>query len=187
VLNALGFTPYENTKVVILGQDPYHGAGQAHGLAFSVPDGCAPPPSLKNIFKELHSDLGIAPHGHGSLRPWADSGVLLLNSVLTVRAGQANSHANRGWETFTDSVIRTVNAKTEPVVFVLWGNYARKKRLLIDSSRHAVLESAHPSPLSARSGFFGSRPFSRVNDLLRQSGQRQIDWNLSHTGERPLL
>ncbi len=178
VFAALHRTPYANTKVLILGQDPYHGPGQAHGLCFSVRAGVRPPPSLVNILKELHDDLGHPPVAHGSLLTWADRGVLLLNAVLTVRAAQAGSHAGKGWETFTDEVIKAVNNKPERVVFILWGNYARRKKSLIDTARHAVIESAHPSPLSAHNGFFGSRPFSRTNDALLAGGREPIDWQL---------
>jgi uracil-DNA glycosylase len=162
----------------VLGQDPYHGPGQAHGLAFSVQPGVPAPPSLTNIFKELQSDLGLAPSGSGSLVRWARQGVLLLNAVLTVRESQPNSHADQGWEEFTDAVIRAVNARREPIVFLLWGSYARKKKKLIDTQRHEVIESPHPSPLSAMSGFFGSRPFSRINEALMARGQPPIDWSL---------
>jgi uracil-DNA glycosylase len=179
VFACLHLTPYADTKVLILGQDPYHGPGQAHGLCFSVRDGVAKPPSLQNIFKELQSDLGVPVPSTGTLEPWARQGVLLLNAVLTVRARNAGSHAGKGWEAFTDEVIRVVNAKPEPVVFILWGSYARKKRTLIDTSRHVVLESAHPSPLSAHNGFFGSRPFSRANEALIAHGREPIDWSLS--------
>ena len=178
VFAALHKTPYADVLVLILGQDPYHGPGQAHGLCFSVKRPVPPPPSLANIFKELKSDLDIDPPEHGDLSAWADQGVLLLNSVLTVRAHSAASHANKGWETFTDQVIRAVNAKPEPVVFLLWGSYARKKKALIDTARHTVIESAHPSPLSARNGFFGSRPFSRTNEALERRGRAPINWRL---------
>jgi uracil-DNA glycosylase len=178
VFAALHLTPRAATKVVILGQDPYHGAGQAHGLAFSVRRGTAVPPSLRNIFLELESDLGIPPPTHGSLEPWARQGVLLLNTTLTVRSGAAASHQGRGWETFTDEVIKAVDAKPERVVFVLWGAAARRKRSLVDQSRHVVLESAHPSPLSAKNGFFGSRPFSRANAALAEAGRDPVDWRL---------
>ena len=174
VFAALHLTPYAGTRVLILGQDPYHGSGQAHGLCFSVPAGVAIPPSLANIHRELADD---AP-GHGSLEAWARQGVLLLNATLTVRAGQAGSHQGKGWETFTDEVIAAVNAKPEHVVFVLWGSYARKKRALIDAARHTIIESPHPSPLSAHNGFFGSRPFSRANAALVAHGQQPIDWAL---------
>ncbi|MBP9053007.1 MAG: uracil-DNA glycosylase, partial [Ilumatobacteraceae bacterium] len=175
----LRLTAYADTRVVILGQDPYHGAGQAHGLCFSVRPGVALPPSLANIYKELHSDLGITVPRHGNLEAWARQGVLLLNTTLTVRAGQAASHQGKGWEIFTDQVLRAVNDKQQRVVFILWGAAARKKKSLIDLSRHVVLESAHPSPLSAHNGFFGSRPFSRANAALAAAGQRPIDWALA--------
>jgi uracil-DNA glycosylase len=176
VFAALHLTPYAELKVVILGQDPYHGPGQAHGLCFSVRDGINPPPSLLNIFKELEADLGIPRPRTGSLERWATQGVLLLNAVLTVRSHEAGAHANKGWETFTDEVIRTASAKLEPVVFVLWGAYARKKKQLIDTGRHIIIESAHPSPLSAHNGFLGSRPFSKINDALVAAGRTPIDW-----------
>lgn len=178
VFAALHLTPYEKVNVLILGQDPYHGPNQAHGLCFSVRPGVPPPPSLGNIFKELHDDLGCRIPNNGCLVPWAKQGVLLLNAVLTVRAFQANSHKDQGWETFTDAVIRAVSAKEDRVVFVLWGSYARKKKVLINTSRHVVIESAHPSPLSASSGFFGSRPFSKINAALREAGKPEIDWQL---------
>ena len=176
VFAALHHTPYADTRVVILGQDPYHGPRQAHGLCFSVPRDVAVPPSLVNVFKELNADLGIPVPSHGNLESWARRGVLLLNTTLTVRAGQAASHQGRGWETFTDEVIRIANEKPF-VVFVLWGAHARRKKSLIDMGRHAVIESAHPSPLSAHNGFLGSRPFSRINDALRAAGLPDIDWN----------
>lgn len=176
---ALHLTPFAETRVLILGQDPYHGPGQAHGLCFSVRREVAPPPSLGNIFKEMESDLGCARPSHGNLEAWARQGVLLLNAVLTVRAHHAGSHANKGWERFTDEIISTVAGKQERVVFILWGAYARKKKALIDTSRHVVIESAHPSPLSARNGFFGSRPFSRANEALVEAGFEPIDWCLS--------
>jgi uracil-DNA glycosylase len=178
VFAALHLTPYEAVRVLILGQDPYHGPGQAHGLCFSVQRGVPSPPSLGNIYKELREDLGCAIPKHGNLEHWARQGVLLLNAVLTVRAGQANSHQGKGWETFTDAVIRAVNDKPERVVFVLWGAYARKKAALIDRARHVIIESAHPSPLSAYNGFFGSRPFSKINAALREAGQPEIDWQV---------
>ena len=178
VFAALHLTPYEDVKVLILGQDPYHGAGQAHGLCFSVRPGVPAPPSLQNILKELHTDLGIEPPDHGCLEAWASQGVLLLNATLTVRARQAASHQGKGWETFTDEVIRAVNAKPERVVFILWGASARKKKALIDTSRHVIIESAHPSPLSAHNGFFGSRPFSRANEALVAAGRDPVDWRL---------
>lgn len=177
VFAALHTTPYADVKVLILGQDPYHGPRQAHGLCFSVQNDVPPPPSLVNIFKELRDDIGAAIPAHGNLESWARRGVLLLNTTLTVRAGQAASHQGKGWETFTDEVIRVVNEKSF-VVFVLWGAHARKKKSLIDTTRHAVIESAHPSPLSAHNGFFGSRPFSKINDALRAAGVGEIEWNL---------
>lgn len=177
VFNALFFTPYARAKVLILGQDPYHGPGQAHGLSFSVLPGVKPPPSLRNIFKELRADVGFRIPNNGFLVPWAEQGVLLLNAVLTVRAGQPNSHAGKGWETFTDRIIELLNDKSDPMVFVLWGAYARKKKKLLDLTRHFVVESAHPSPLSAEK-FFGSRPFSAVNKVLREVGKEEIDWQL---------
>jgi len=179
VFAALHLTPLELTRVVILGQDPYHGPRQAHGLCFSVRRGVAIPPSLANIHKELHDDLGIVPPGHGNLEAWARQGVLLLNATLTVRAGQAGSHQGKGWETFTDEVLRVVDTQPHPVVFILWGSFARKKKALIDTSRHTVIESAHPSPLSAHNGFFGSKPFSRTNAALRAAGLDEIDWRLT--------
>lgn len=174
---ALHLTPYSEVKVLILGQDPYHGPGQAHGLCFSVRRGVEPPPSLRNIFAELRDDLGVEPPEHGNLEGWARQGVLLLNATLTVRARQAGSHQNKGWETFTDAVISAVSAKDTPVVFILWGAFARKKKALIDTSRHVVIESAHPSPLSAHNGFFGSRPFSRTNQALVERGLEPVDWS----------
>ncbi len=178
VFRALHLTPYANTKVLILGQDPYHGPGQANGLAFSVRDGEKIPPSLQNIHKELEADLGIPRPAHGNLERWATEGVLLINATLTVRARTAASHQKQGWETFTDRVIAAVNAKPERVVFILWGASARKKKSLIDVGRHVVLESPHPSPLSAHRGFFGSSPFSRANEALAAAGISPIDWSL---------
>jgi uracil-DNA glycosylase len=178
VFAALHLTPYEKVNVLILGQDPYHEVGQAHGLCFSVRSDVAIPPSLQNIYKELHDDLGCRIPNNGCLTPWAEQGVLLLNAVLTVRAHQANSHQGKGWENFTDAIIRAVNDKSDRVVFVLWGAYARKKKLLIDTTRHVIIESAHPSPLSAASGFFGSRPFSKINAALREAGRPEIDWQI---------
>ena len=178
VFAALHLTPYRDTKVLILGQDPYHGPGQAHGLCFSVRRGVAIPPSLQNIHKELEADLGIRRPDHGNLEAWARQGVLLLNATLTVRAHSAASHQKRGWETFTDQVIRAVDGKIDRVVFILWGSSARSKRSLIDTSRHVIIESPHPSPLSANRGFFGSRPFSRTNDALTEAGLDPIDWSL---------
>lgn len=178
VFAALHLTPYAELKALILGQDPYHGPGQAHGLCFSVPRGVAPPPSLMNIFAELEADLGVPRPEHGCLEHWARQGVLLLNACLTVRARQAASHQGKGWERFTDAVIRAASAKPERVVFILWGSFARKKRSLIDTTRHTVIESAHPSPLSAHNGFFGSRPFSRANAALIEAGREPIDWRI---------
>jgi uracil-DNA glycosylase len=179
---ALDLTPLENVRVVILGQDPYHGEGQAHGLCFSVKPGVRTPPSLVNIYKEMETDLGIPPARHGFLEHWAEQGVLLLNSVLTVQMGMAASHQGRGWERFTDAVIRLVNARAEPVVFLLWGSHAQKKAAFVDSiergGRHLVLKAPHPSPLSAYSGFFGSGHFSKANAFLKSVGQKPIDWAL---------
>jgi uracil-DNA glycosylase len=175
---ALDLTPLDDVRVVILGQDPYHGPGQAHGLCFSVRPGVRTPPSLINIYKELHSDLGIAPARHGFLEPWARQGVLLLNSVLTVEMGNAASHQGRGWEVFTDAIIRLVNAKATPVIFMLWGNYAQKKAAFVDTSRHLVLKAAHPSPLSAHNGFLGCRHFSKANAFLIDKGLKPVDWTL---------
>lgn len=175
---ALDLTPLDKVRVVILGQDPYHGPGQAHGLCFSVPHGVRPPPSLVNIYKELESDLGIRRPAHGFLEHWASQGVLLLNSVLTVEMGLAASHRNRGWEKFTDAVIRLVNNRDEPVVFMLWGSYAQKKAAFVDGSKHLVLKAPHPSPLSAHSGFLGCRHFSQANAFLEARGLPPIDWAL---------
>ena len=178
VFAALHLTPFAEVKAVILGQDPYHGPNQAHGLCFSVRPGVSPPPSLQNIFKELEADLGHPPPSHGCLDSWAEQGVLLLNSSLTVRQGRAASHQGKGWETFTDEVLRAVNDKPERVVFILWGAAARKKKTLIDTDRHVIIESAHPSPLSASNGFFGSHPFSRANAALEEAGRTPIDWRI---------
>ena len=178
VFAALHLTPLADVKVLILGQDPYHGPGQAHGLCFSVRPGTPVPPSLRNVFTELHDDLGVDVPDTGDLTPWARQGVLLLNATLTVRAHQAASHQGKGWETFTDQVIRAVDAKPERVVFILWGNSARQKKALIDTSRHVVIESPHPSPLSAHRGFFGSKPFSRANEALEAAGREPVDWRL---------
>ncbi len=175
---ALELTPLEKVRVVILGQDPYHGEGQAHGLCFSVQPGVRPPPSLVNIYKELESDLGIAPRRHGFLEHWASQGVLLLNSVLTVEMGRAASHRERGWERFTDRIVAHVNAKRDPVVFMLWGSHAQKKAAFVEGSRHLVLKAAHPSPLSAHSGFFGCKHFSKANAFLEAHGRQPIDWAL---------
>jgi uracil-DNA glycosylase len=181
VFAALHLTPYEKVSVLILGQDPYHEVGQAHGLCFSVRPDVAIPPSLQNIYKELHDDLGCKIPNNGCLTPWAEQGVLLLNAVLTVRAHQANSHQGKGWENFTDAIIRAVNDKSDRVVFVLWGAYARKKAPLINTTRHVIIQSAHPSPLSAANGFYGSRPFSKINAALRDAGKPEIDWQIPDT------
>lgn len=178
VFNALRTTPYSKVKAVILGQDPYHGPGQAHGLCFSVQPGVQPPPSLQNIFKELKSDLGIDPPQNGTLTKWAEHGVLMLNTTLTVRRGQANSHKNIGWTTFTDHVIQKLNEHEQPIVFLLWGANARSKKAFITAPQHLVLEAAHPSPLSAYNGFFGCRHFSKCNDYLRAAGVEPVDWRL---------
>lgn len=179
VFAALHRTPLSKVKVLILGQDPYHGPGQAHGLSFSVRDGVQIPPSLQNIYKELHDDLGLVAPSSGCLEPWADQGVLLLNSTLTVRAGNAASHQGKGWERFTDEVIRVVNQHAGHTVFMLWGASARKKAELVDRSRHTIIESPHPSPLSAHRGFLGSRPFSRANEALIKAGREPVDWSLT--------
>ena len=178
IFNALRCTSYGNVKAVILGQDPYHGAGQAHGLCFSVRKGVKPPPSLVNIFKELNTDLGIPAPQHGQLTDWAEHGVLLLNTVLTVREGFANSHKGHGWEIFTDRVIQLLNERQKPMVFLLWGGNARSKARLITNPNHLVLECAHPSPLSAYNGFFGCRHFSQANEFLRKNGIEEIDWEI---------
>lgn len=178
IFNAFNFTPFEQVKVVILGQDPYHGPEQAHGLCFSVRPGIAIPPSLQNIYKELQADLGITPPRHGHLEKWAQQGVLLLNAVLTVRAHQAASHAGRGWETFTDAAIAALNERREHLVFMLWGSYAQKKGAVIDRQRHLVLAAPHPSPLSAHRGFLGCRHFSQANAYLQRHGMAPIDWAL---------
>lgn len=178
VFNALHYTPYPQVRVMIIGQDPYHEEGQAHGLAFSVQPGVPPPPSLVNIFKELREDVGFKIPNHGCLIPWAERGVLLLNAVLTVRAHQANSHQGKGWEIFTDTVIRAVNRKESRVVFLLWGAYAQRKAELIDASRHTILTAPHPSPLSASRGFFGCQHFSKANSALQSAGLPTIDWQL---------
>jgi uracil-DNA glycosylase len=179
VFSALALTAYDQVRVVILGQDPYHGPNQAHGLAFSVRKGVPPPPSLVNIFKELRTDLGITPPSHGYLVQWAEQGVLLLNTVLTVRAGAAASHKGHGWERLTDRIIELISAREQPVVFVLWGTPAQKKTALIDTRRHTIIRSVHPSPLSAANGFFGSRPFSKVDAALEANGESPIDWRLA--------
>lgn len=179
IFNALNTTPFDQVKVVILGQDPYHGTGQAHGLSFSVQRGMTVPPSLKNIYKELETDIdGFKSPPHGNLTHWAEQGVLLLNATLTVRAAEAGSHQNRGWEIFTDEIIKSLSEKSEHIVFLLWGKYAQQKAALIDQKKHYVLTAAHPSPFSAYNGFFGSRHFSKANQLLIQNNLKPIDWNL---------
>ena len=179
IFNAFNQTPFDKVKVVILGQDPYHGAGQAHGLSFSVQNSIKPPPSLVNIFKEIRSDIGIEmPVNYGNLTAWAQQGVLLLNAALTVRAGEPFSHAKYGWADFTDAVIQTISDKKEHVVFLLWGKFAQEKQVLIDETKHHVLRAAHPSPFSADKGFFGSKPFSKTNELLMKDGLEPIDWKL---------
>jgi uracil-DNA glycosylase len=178
IFAAFNHTPFNRVKVVILGQDPYHGPGQAHGLCFSVPDGIQRPPSLVNIFKEIESDLGIAVPETGNLTQWTNQGVLLINAILTVRADAPASHQNKGWEKFTDAVIRSLSEKRKNLVFLLWGNYAQAKENLIDSNRHFILKAAHPSPLSAHRGFFGCRHFSKTNEILEGLGLNPIDWSL---------
>ena len=178
VFNAFRYTDFDNVKVVILGQDPYHGPNQAEGLSFSVSNEVLKPPSLQNIFKELESDLGIQFPKANSLKPWAKQGVLLLNAVLTVEEHKPASHSKKGWETFTDDIIKVINEKEEPVVFILWGAYARNKKSLITNPKHLVIESAHPSPFSARNGFFGSKPFSKTNEFLKKNGIKEIDWRI---------
>lgn len=178
IFNAFQFTPFDNVKVVILGQDPYHGPNQAHGLCFSVPQGIKPPPSLVNIFKEINDDLHIPVPNHGNLESWAKQGVLLLNATLTVRANQAGSHQGKGWETFTDAVIRKISDNKEGVVFLLWGSYAIAKAKLIDSTKHHILTAPHPSPLSAHRGFLGCKHFSQANELLQKEGKEPINWGL---------
>jgi uracil-DNA glycosylase len=178
VFSALELTPYDQVNVFLLGQDPYHDNNQAHGLCFSVRPGIKPPPSLANMFIELRNDVGFRVPNNGYLVPWAKQGMLMLNTVLTVRAHQPNSHKGQGWEKFTDEVIRKVNAKPDPVIFVLWGAPAQKKIALIDTNKHTIIKSAHPSPLSARNGFFGSKPFSQINAALRAAGKPEIDWQL---------
>lgn len=179
IFNALRYTPYAKVKAVLLGQDPYHGPGQAHGLCFSVRPGVKPPPSLQNIFRELHDDLGVNPPKDGTLTKWAKQGVLLLNTVLTVRQGAANSHKNIGWITLTDRIIQLLNEREQPIVFLLWGAPARAKKKLITNPQHLILECAHPSPLSANNGFFGCRHFSRCNAFLEMNGETPIDWDLN--------
>lgn len=183
IFNALKLTPYKDVKVVIVGQDPYHGEGEAHGLSFSVQKGIQVPPSLKNIYKELESDLGIPPFNEGDLTYWAKQGVLLLNAVLTVVKDTPASHRKLGWERLTDYIIKTLNNKEEPVVFILWGNFAKEKKALITNPKHLVLTSAHPSPFSASYGFFGSKPFSKTNEFLIKNNITPIDWDLKNNHE----
>jgi len=178
IFNALHYTAFADVKVVILGQDPYHGPNQAHGLSFSVKPGVPLPPSLKNIFLELQADLGCIPPSSGYLVPWTKQGVLLLNTVLTVREGQAHSHQGKGWEIFTDRVIETLNSKRHPVIYILWGSAAQMKQRLIDTNKHFIIKAPHPSPLSAHRGFFGSKPFSKTNSILKTIGQTEINWQL---------
>ncbi len=178
IFNAFNSTPFEKVKVIILGQDPYHGKGQAHGLCFSVQHGIKPPPSLKNMYKELHSDLGISIPNHGCLQKWADQGVFLLNAILTVEASKPASHQKKGWEQFTDAVIKTLSEKREGIVFLLWGSFAKSKASLIDREKHHILTSTHPSPFSAHYGFLGCKHFSKANQLLKEKGTTPIDWSL---------
>ncbi len=178
IFSAFNHTPFDEVKVVILGQDPYHGIGQAHGLCFSVPEGIKPPPSLLNIFKEIESDLGIKPASHGNLESWAKQGVLLLNATLTVRANQAGSHQGKGWEEFTNQAIIKLSKERFGIVFLLWGKYAQDKEELIDTGRHYILKAPHPSPFSANRGFFGCKHFSKTNEILRKIGRKEIDWSL---------
>lgn len=175
IFNALRYTDYDEVKVVILGQDPYHGVGEAHGLSFSVQEGCKRPPSLDNIFKELESDLGIH-RENNDLTDWAKQGVLLLNSIMSVQMDRPLSHQNHGWEQFTDAIISKLNEREKPVIFVFWGSYARSKKVLITNSQHKIIESVHPSPLSAYRGFFGSKPFSKINHYLKENGEKEIQW-----------
>ncbi|PWW06110.1 uracil-DNA glycosylase [Paenibacillus cellulosilyticus] len=183
LFHALEYTPYEEVRVVILGQDPYHGPGQANGLSFSVPVGVRIPPSLRNIYKELQADIGCEVPDHGSLTAWAKQGVLLLNSVLSVQDGKPNSHKGLGWEQFTDAVIAALNERKAPVVFILWGSYAQQKASSINTDKHGVISSVHPSPLAARKGFFGSRPFTKTNEFLTSWGQQPIDWRIPSAAE----
>lgn len=178
IFNALKLTPYKDVKIVILGQDPYHGVGEAHGLSFSVQKGVKLPPSLQNIYKELYDDLGIKINDTGDLTPWAKEGVLLLNSVLTVEKDKPASHKDMGWEILTDYIIKLLNLKKEPIVFILWGNFARSKKEFITNPKHLIIESSHPSPFSARNGFFGSKPFSKANTFLKRNGIKEIDFKL---------
>ncbi len=178
IFNAFNHTPFDQVRVVIIGQDPYHGPDQAHGLCFSVPEGVKQPPSLVNIFKELNADIGVSASQSGDLTAWADQGVLLLNATLTVEAAKAGSHQNKGWEAFTDTAIQALNDQREGLAFVLWGSYAQKKGAIIDTNKHLVIKSPHPSPLSAHRGFFGSKPFSQINAYLTQQGQTPINWQV---------
>lgn len=178
IFNALKLTPYSKVKVVIMGQDPYHGEGEAHGLSFSVQEPTPLPPSLKNIYKEMYADLGINPSSKGNLTKWAQEGVLLLNSTLTVVKDTPNSHKDLGWQKFTDYIIKVLNNRDEPIVFILWGNFAKSKKVFITNPKHLVIESAHPSPFSARNGFFGSKPFSKTNEFLKKNGKKEINWCL---------
>ncbi len=178
IFSAFNFTPFDKVKVVLLGQDPYHGPGQAHGLCFSVPDGVPKPPSLINIFKEINSDLGIPIPQSGNLEKWAKQGVFLLNAILTVRANQAASHQGKGWETFTDAAIKALSDQKNGIIFLLWGNYAQEKQKIIDTSKHYILKTVHPSPLSVQRGFFGCKHFSKTNQLLREMGKDEIDWSI---------
>lgn len=178
IFNALKLTPYSDVKVVIVGQDPYHGENEAHGLSFSVQEGVKIPPSLQNIFKELNSDIGVTPPKSGDLTKWAREGVLLLNSILTVKKDNAGSHKNIGWELLTDHIIKLLNEKETPVVFILWGNFARSKKRFITNKKHLIIESTHPSPFSASNGFFGSKPFSKTNEFLKKNNLKEIDWSL---------
>ncbi len=180
IFNAFNFTPFNDVRVVILGQDPYHGPGQAHGLCFSVPNGITPPPSLVNIFKELNTDLGVPMPSHGNLEKWAKQGILLLNATLTVRANQAGSHQGKGWETFTDAVIKKLSDKKAGLIFILWGKYAQAKEKIIDTQKHYILKAAHPSPFSVFNGFFGCKHFSKTNELLKRHGFDEIDWKLEN-------
>lgn len=177
IFNALKYTDYDNVKVVIVGQDPYHGVGEAHGLSFSVKKGVKIPPSLQNIYKELYDDLGVPPKSHGELVGWAKQGVLLLNSVLTVEENKASSHKGIGWEKLTDYIIKILNQKSDPIVFILWGNFAKNKKFFITNPNHLIIESSHPSPFSAYSGFFGSKPFSKTNNFLIKNKKEPIDWS----------
>lgn len=178
IFNAFNLTPFNDVRVVIIGQDPYHGHGQAHGLCFSVSHGVKPPPSLVNIFKEINNDLGFPVPSHGNLEKWANQGVLLLNATLTVRSNQAGSHQKKGWETFTDAVIKLLSEKRVGLIFILWGRYAQAKEEIIDTQKHYILKAAHPSPFSAHNGFFGCKHFSKTNDLLKRHGLQEIDWKL---------